>query len=133
MRIILVGWGVVGKSFAQILLQRKKELAKQYGFRARIVAIVDKGGAAVNPKGLDLEHMLELKQNNGTVAADPTYGRPNMGALEVIESVEAEAVVELTPTNIQDAEPSMSYIKAAFKTKKHVITTNKGPLALALP
>jgi len=133
MRIILVGWGVVGQSFAQIITQRKKELAKKYGFRPRIVAIVDKKGAAINPKGLDLEEMLTLKKDKGTVAASSQYGCPDMTALEAIESVEAEAIVEVTPTNIETAEPGLSYIKTAFRTGKHVVTTNKGPLALALP
>jgi homoserine dehydrogenase len=133
MRIILVGWGVVGQSFAQIITQRKRELARKYGFRPRIVAIVDKKGAAINPKGLDLEEMLALKKEKGTVSASSQHGRPGMSALEAIESVEAEAMVEVTPTNIETAEPGLSYIKAAFRTGKHVVTTNKGPLALALP
>ena len=62
MRIIVVGWGVVGQSLAQIFLNRKKELARKYGFRPRIVAIVDKKGAAIDPKGLDLEQMLSIKK-----------------------------------------------------------------------
>ena len=133
MRIIVVGWGVVGQSLAQIFLNRKKELARKYGFRPRIVAIVDKGGAAIDPKGLDLEQMLSLKKEKGTVAASSQHGRPGMSALEAIESVEAEAMVEVTPTNIETAEPGLSYMKTAFRTGKHVVTTNKGPLALALP
>jgi homoserine dehydrogenase len=133
MRIILVGWGVVGQSFARIIVQRKKELAKKYGFRPRIVAIVDKQGAAINPKGLDLEKMLALKKEKGTVAASKQHGHPEMSALEVIDSVEAEAMVEVSPTNIETAEPGLSYIKTAFRTGKNVVTTNKGPLALALP
>jgi len=133
MRIILVGWGVVGQSFAQIITQRKKELAKKYGFRPRIVAIVDKQGAAIDPKGLDRQQMLSLKKEKGTVAASKEFGFMGMSALEIIESVEAEAMVEVSPTNIETAEPGLSYIKTAFKTKKHVVTTNKGPLALALP
>ncbi len=128
-----MGWGVVGQSFAQILLRRETELVKSYGFRPRIVAIVDKGGAATNPKGLDLEQMLSLKAEKGTVAANSKNGSPGMSALDVIESVEAEAMVEVTPTNIEDGEPTLSHIKTAFKTGKHVVTTNKGPLALALP
>jgi homoserine dehydrogenase len=133
MRIILVGWGVVGQSFAKIITQRKNELAKKYGFRPRIVAIVDKQGGAIDPKGLDLEQMLSMKRQKGTVSASKEWGRPGMSALEVIESIEAEAMVEVSPTNIETAEPGLSYIKTAFKTKKHVVTTNKGPLALALP
>jgi homoserine dehydrogenase len=133
MRIILIGCGVVGQSFAQILLHREAGLVKNYGFRPRVIAMVDKGGAAINPKGLDLEKMLSLKAEKGTVAASPQYGHMAMSALDVIESVEAEALVEATPTNIKDGEPGLSHIKIAFKTGKHVVTTNKGPLALALP
>jgi len=133
MRIILIGCGVVGQSFAQILMHRETELVKKYGFRPRVVAMVDKGGAAINPKGLDLEKMLSLKIEEGTVAANREYGHSAMSALDVIESVEAEALVEVTPTNIKDGEPALSHIKTAFKTGKHVVTTNKGPLALALP
>ena len=133
MRIILVGWGVVGQSFARIIMHRKRELAKKYGFRPRIIGIIDKKGAAINPKGLDLEKMLILKKEKGTVATSIKYGKIGMPTIEAIESVEAEAMVEVTPTNIETAEPGLSYIKAAFRTGKHVVTTNKGPLALALP
>jgi len=133
MRIILIGCGVVGQSFAQILIRREAELVKNYGFRLRVVAIVDRGGAAVNPKGLNLEKMLSLKAERGTVALSPEDGHPGTPALDVIESVEAEAIVEVTPTNIKDGEPALSHIKTAFKNGKHVVTTNKAPLALALP
>ena len=133
MRIILIGCGVVGQSFARVLMRRQAELMKNYGFHPKVVAIADKGGAAVNPRGLDLEKMLSLKVEKGTVAVSGEDGHPGMSALDVIESVEAEAMVEVTPTNVKDGEPGLSHIKTAFKTGKHVVTTNKGPLALALP
>ena len=133
MRVILTGYGVVGQSFARILLRRQSELIKNYGFHPKVVAIVDKGGAAVNPKGLNLEEMLSLKVKKDTVAASREYGRLGVPALDVIKSVEAEAVVEVTPTNVKDGEPGLSHIKTAFRARKHVVTTNKGPLALAMP
>lgn len=133
MRIILIGCGVVGQSFARILVRREVELVKNYGFHPRVVAMVDRGGAAMNPRGLDLEKMLALKVKEGTVAASRKYGHLAMSALEVMDSVEAEVMVEATPTNVRDGEPGISHIKTAFKTGKHVVTTNKGPLALALP
>jgi homoserine dehydrogenase len=133
MRIILVGCGIVGQSFAQILIRRRAELVEEYGFSPRIVAMVDRGGTAIDPKGLDLEKMLLLKSEKGTVAASRECGHPSLTALDAIQSVEAEVLVEATPTNVRDGEPGLSHIKTAFKTRKHVITTNKGPLALALP
>ncbi len=133
MRIILIGYGVVGRSLTRIFIQRRAELIKKYGFHPRIVAIVDRGGAAVNQKGLNLEKTLSLKAERGTVAAHHEQGHPSMSALNVIENVDAEAIIEATPTNIKDGEPGLSHIKTALKKGKHVVTTNKGPLALALP
>lgn len=133
MRIILVGYGVVGQSLTKLFLSRKAELAKNYGFRPRVVAIADRGGVALNPKGLDLDKMLLVKAEKRTVAADNVYGRPKMPVSDVIESVEAEALVEVSPTNVKDGEPALSYIKSAFRAGKHVVTSNKGPLAIALP
>ena len=133
MRIILVGFGVVGQSFAHLLTERESELIKKYGFNPRVVAIVDRGGAAINPTGLDLEKMLALKRQKNTVAVSQTFGHPTMSALRVVERGEAEAMVEATPTNIRDGEPGLSHIKTAFKNGINVVTSNKGPLATALP
>ncbi|MFB0501695.1 MAG: homoserine dehydrogenase, partial [Candidatus Bathyarchaeia archaeon] len=133
MRTILIGYGVVGQSLTRIFMQRENELIKNYGFHPRVVAIADRGGAAVSPKGLNLEKTLSIKAEKGTVATNSEYGRPGMSALSVIENVDAEVIVEATPTNIKDGEPGLSHIETALKTGKHVVTTNKGPLALALP
>ena len=129
----MIGYGVVGQSLTCILLRRRLETVKDYGFNPKVVAIVDRGGAAINQKGLNLEKMLALKKLKGTLATDPEFGHPKMSPLDVIESVEAEVMVEATPTNVKNGEPGLSHIKTAFKTGKHVVTTNKGPLALALP
>ena len=133
MRIILIGYGVVGQNLTQMLTQRKTELIKNYGFNPRIVAIADRGGATVNPKGLNLPETLTTKKERGTVAASVEHGHPGMSALNIIENIDAETIVEVTPTNIKDGEPGLTHIKTALKTGKHVVTTNKGPLALALP
>ncbi len=132
MRIILIGYGVVGQGLTRILQRRHNDTVKDYGFNPKIVAVVDKGGAAINPRGLTLEKLQGFKKS-GSVASDPQFGHPKMTALEVVESVEAEVVAEVTSTNVKNAEPALSYITKAFKTGKHVVTTNKGPLALAMP
>ncbi|TRO49688.1 homoserine dehydrogenase [Candidatus Bathyarchaeota archaeon] len=133
MRIILVGFGVVGKGVTTILTRRYAEKVKDYGFNPKIVAIADIDGAVINPRGLKREKLDEIKERGYPISADPDFGQPGISALEVIDSVEAEVVVEVTPVNIKNAEPALSHITEAFKTKKHVVTTNKGPLALAMP
>jgi homoserine dehydrogenase len=133
MRIILVGFGVVGKGVATILARRYAEKVKDYGFNPKIVAIADIDGAVINPRGLSSEKLEAIKQKGFPISADTEFGHPGMSALEVIESVEAEVGVEVTPVNIKNGEPALSHITKAFKTGKHVVTTNKGPLALAMP
>jgi homoserine dehydrogenase len=133
MRIILVGYGVVGKGVTTILARRYQERVRDYGFNPKIVAIADIDGAVINPRGLSPEKLEAIKQRGYPISADPEFGRAGMSALNVIESVEAEVVVEVTPVNIKNGEPAISHITTAFKTGKHVVTTNKGPLALAMP
>ena len=132
MRIILVGYGVVGKGVTTVLASKHAEKVNGYGFNQKIVAISDIDGAVIDPRGLSLEKLEALKQTR-PISSDPECGHPEMSTLDVIESVEAEVVVEVTPVNIEDGEPALSHITKAFKTGKHVVTTNKGPLALAMP
>lgn len=133
MRIILVGYGVVGKGVTTILARKYAEQVRDYGFNPKIVAIADIDGAVINQRGLSPEKLEAIKQKGFPISKDPDFGHPGMAALDVIESVEAEVVVEVTPVNIKNAEPAISHITKAFKTGKHVVTTNKGPLALAMP
>ena len=45
----------------------------------------------------------------------------------MIESVDADVLVETTASNYKDAEPGMSHIMAAMRRGMHVISVNKGP------
>jgi homoserine dehydrogenase len=133
MRIIIIGFGTVGEAFAKILAEKEKALLKNYGLRPSIVAIADRGGAAVSPSGLNFHEICKVKHTSGSVALHPSCGQLKMSGVDVIRDVESEVVVEATPTNIKDGEPGLSHIEFALKRKRHVITTNKGPLAVALP
>ena len=48
----------------------------------------------------------------------------------MITNCNATVLCELTYTNLNTGEPAIDHCKAAFKTGKHVITSNKGPAAL---
>ena len=61
MRIILVGYGVVGKGVTTILARRYTEKVKEYGFNPKIVAIADIDGAVINPRGLSPEKLEAIK------------------------------------------------------------------------
>jgi homoserine dehydrogenase len=128
----LAGFGVVGQSFAKILLSRASDLYTLYGINPKIVACLDKEGSAVSQTGLDLHRLLGAKMSKGTVAAYDN--NPSKASLtSIMESVEAEILIEMTPTNLDDAEPGLTNIISGMRAGKHIITVNKGPLALAFP
>ncbi len=133
MRIILVGFGVVGKSIVQVLLENTSLLIRNYGVSPKVVAIVDSQGCALNPRGIDLKQALTVKENLGSISRMPKFGSPKMTSAEVVENTDAEIMIDTTPTNTQTGEPGLTNIKTALRTGKHVVTSNKGPLALALP
>ena len=48
----------------------------------------------------------------------------------MIKNANIDTLIELTPTNIVDGEPALTYIRNALENKKNVITGNKGPIVL---
>ncbi len=130
MRIVVVGFGTVGRSVAKLLVDKSEELIKGYGLRANMVAVVDSGGAVIDEEGLEIGKVLKTKATRGTVAS---ASGENLTSAEVIDRLEAEVLIEATPTNYKTAEPGLSNIKNALRRKMNVVTVNKGPLALALP
>lgn len=131
MRLIVVGFGVVGQSFAKLLLSRSADLYSIYGVKPRVVACVDSKGSRVSSAGLDLQRLLDVKKSKDTICEYDK--RSSLDFTHIIENVDAEVLLELTPTNLNDGEPGTSHIISAMRSGKHVITVNKGPLALAFP
>jgi homoserine dehydrogenase len=74
-------------------------------------------------------------RSNGPAARQPTCpGRVRAGqpAIELIAQAEADLLCEASPVNLaQGAEPGLSHVRMALTRGMHVVTPNKGPLALA--
>jgi len=132
MRIILCGFGVVGQNFAKLLLSRSEDLYVLHGLKPRIVGVFDSKGVATSSAGLDLKRLLEVKKRDGNIRKYHNKEKDANGA-DMISGMEVEVLIETTPSNYKDAEPGMSHIVNAMKNGLHVITVNKGPLALAFP
>jgi len=130
LRTILIGLGTIGQSYCQLLENRKGDLLTNYGIDSKIVAVADSKGVAIDEKGININDILSIKKNNKSVS-DLSIGDKSKTSIDLIEEIDAELLVDATPTNIQDGEPSASLLESAMKTKKNIITANKGPLALA--
>src|SRR5574341_569374 len=122
-RLSIIGFGAVGQGVARSIISKHDYLHK-LGIHLRVVGISDSGGCEVDTEGVDLKEAIARKKQTGTVAVDS--GKDPV----LISDIDHDIVVEATPTNIKDGEPGLGNMLSAFQSGKHVVTSNKGPLAL---
>lgn len=128
--LALIGYGNVAQGLTQILQQQEEEYARKYGLRFLITAITDPlKGTAFDPEGIAPATLLTAVQQQGTLKNLPGQ-HPAWDAMEMIQNGPSDVVIETSYTNLQTAEPATTYIAEALRRKKHVVTTNKGPIAL---
>ncbi len=122
-KISIIGFGAVGQGVALSILSKREYLKKQ-GIDLYVVGISDSKGSEINARGIDIENALLRKKQKGSVAVG------TRDAHDIISDVEHDIVVEATPTNINNGEPGLGNMRLALKSGKHIVTSNKGPLAL---
>jgi homoserine dehydrogenase len=132
LRIILCGFGVVGQSLLKLFESRSEDLYAKYGLKPRVVGVFDSKGSAVDSSGLEFNKLMDIKKKFGTVK-NYSDKKNSMSGIEMLKNVEADVLIETTASNYKDAEPGMTHIITAMKKRMHVISVNKGPLALAFP
>ncbi len=130
-RLALIGFGNVGQGFAQILCEFGSRYEKDFGARFLITAVSDlQKGSLYNPDGLDPVDLLNAVEKSGSLDA---VAAPYKGwdAIKTILETNADVIAELSFTDLQTGEPAITHLKTAISCGKHVITSNKGPVALA--
>jgi len=132
LRIIICGFGVVGQSLVKLFESRSEDLYAKYGLKPRVVGVFDSIGSAVDSSGLDLGKLVEAKKRSGSVK-NYAKTKNTMSGMDIIKNIDADVLIETTASNYKDAEPGMTHITSAMKKGMHVISVNKGPLALAFP
>ncbi|MFH0850692.1 MAG: homoserine dehydrogenase [Candidatus Bathyarchaeota archaeon] len=131
MKIALIGFGTVGQSLVKVLHENKVHLKARYGFDAELVAVSDiLRGGVMDPESLDLAQLLRLVKETGKID-DYSGGVKGLDSLETIKRCGADTVVEAAWTNLETGEPGITHIREALKNGRHVVTSNKGPIALA--
>lgn len=133
LRVLLVGLGNVGARFVGLLRDRSPLLAAQYGLDIRLVGVADRRGCALAPEGLDPTALCATKAEGRSVAMLPGAGRPGWEALRLLDALEADLLVEASPTNYRDAQPGLDLVRRALASGRHAVLASKGPLVLAWP
>ncbi len=132
-RLLLIGVGNVGRRFLELLVRKRDTLRDRLGLELILTGVADTSGVAICPTGLDPQQVVQLKAESQGVAAYPHWGRPGVSALEMVQTTEADLLLEASPANLEDGQPGLRCIEAALSGGMHVVTANKAPLVLAFP
>lgn len=139
-RMALIGFGGVNQGVAKLLLNKKHYLQSER-IKVIVTAVTDlRLGSVISPNGIDLEALLDVASNK-FASDEPLRSKGYLiskssdlsNTIEIIESEFVDVVVEATFTDPNTGEPAITHCKAALSNGKHLITTNKGPIALAYP
>ena len=117
MKAALIGLGSVGRGVAEMIQKKNPGII--------VTGIADSKSGLICNDGIDIAAVLENKRAKGIC------GDQGITATDVIKKADYDVLIEVTPTNALTGEPALGYILAALERKKHVVTSNKGPIALA--
>ncbi|HZK88362.1 MAG TPA: hypothetical protein VFC27_04330 [Anaerovoracaceae bacterium] len=131
LKVAVLGFGNAGQAFAKLLINKKIEILQGMNYGIDVVAITTRSrGSLVSENGVDLENACKDIEASGKFDKnDKSYS--NITSMEVVEKVDYDVLIELTPLVIFSGQPAIDHIKKALKRGKHVITANKGPIAWA--
>lgn len=133
-KIALIGAGTVGQGFLAALRKKKEQLFSRYGISINLVAVCSRSaGSILAPAGLKITEILPLLED-GTGLQDfqpkDLTCVKGLDANATIDLSHADVVIEATPTDFETGEPATTIIRKALSLRKHVVTTNKGPVTL---
>lgn len=120
LRVLLAGYGTVGKALHQMILDQGARLAEEAGVRFDMVGICRSSGSWCAEDGLTPDDLVIDARQDKTVA-------------DLITDGVADVLVELTPTDLKTGGEGLAHCRAALQSGMHVVTANKGPIVLAYP
>jgi homoserine dehydrogenase len=128
--LLLVGYGHVARRFVG-LLEESRAALEALDVRPVIVGVVTRRhGAAFDGAGLDARCLADLADGRSPGAATAPSAVESIARLRTLDA-ETRVLVETTTLDVQSAEPAISHVRTAFAAGAHVVTANKGPVALA--
>ncbi len=129
-RLILVGLGSVGRGLLTLL-----NLSPRADFAPVVVgAVTGSHGTLMHPHGLHVPALLAALDAGALAQYPDSPGLVrDLLTRDMIAQADADVLVEASPTNIQTGQPALDSFYAAFDAGLHVVTANKGPLALDYP
>ena len=132
-KIALIGFGNVGQALARIIQGKHADLKYIHKLDINIVAVSSLSkGSLYHPQGLDIDALLHAAETgNFDTYPDSENLVRGWDNIRLITDTNADTVVEVAYTNMDTAQPALDHCRTALAHGKNIVTSNKGPIALA--
>lgn len=121
-KLILAGYGTVGKEFVKLIHEKSTFIYKEFGIELLLVGINGRGVKLYQAEGICTDTLLTL--GDGSVAL---HRYMELHPLHN-ENMHGHVFIESTPTNLQNGEPGKQYILEAIKEGMDIVSISKGAL-----
>jgi homoserine dehydrogenase len=118
-RVAISGYGAIGQQVAALLLDRRQHYLARYGVAVTLTGVCGSSAGLCDRNGLERDR-LDVR---GTYV-------PGLSGASFLECVEADVLVEASPSDYQRGGPGFGYMMAALERGMHVIALSKCALAL---
>jgi len=129
--VILMGCGQIGRDLMARLVRQRQHAQTRFGLTMRIVAVGDRTGYVLAPRGLDDDAIAEIiahKAARKPLAALPSgTAATSRGAM--LEAALDYRLARPVLVDVTDADGSEDLFRRAFELGCDVVTANKKPLA----
>ena len=127
-KIVYVGFGIVSQGLAEIILRNNSVLPMAEPLEIKTVGILDiLKGSKIDANGINMQKILSTaNQGDYSLLTEKILDIP-----KAIQEINADIIIEASFTDIITGQPAISHIETALNSDKHVVTTNKGPFAIA--
>ena len=115
-RIALIGTGAVGRGILEAMTRKDLGII--------LTGVADSRSGMIQSSGISPSDLLSRKRETGLC------GDISITAEDVVRTAPYDVLVEVSPTDATTGEPATSYIRTALSRGCHVVTSNKGPVAL---
>ena len=125
-RLGLVGFGSVGRAFAELVSRERSWILQDRGIDLVITGITTgRSGSIVEASGVNVDQALARARRRQLHGAQMT-------ATEFIHRCPADVVVETLPLQPWSGQDAIAITRAALEAGQSVVSANKGPVAHAV-
>ncbi len=126
-RLLLLGFGVIGRGFARVLLEKSDSIRKKHGVELLVVGVGERDGCLVDQKGVDIKSALEARERGEWLDSLPQWKR--ISPEKMMDSADADIAVEAVPSDIKTGKPGAGLIGAALRSGLHTVSSDKCAVA----